>query len=270
MWRLIPVGAVLLAAAPALAQRGGDFVRRETPPADATTGFPGLLDTNLAERGKLVLDAPLLSARYGVTGNWTIGANTLTLLPLLGGRVSGLVETRYRLRSCATLTWVISAYGGVSGIDYEDDLERPHELRLALGMIVSNVAYRITPRDQLTASFAFARMNANVARETSDGDSVVIERNHAIAVLTALTYQHAFGTKVALSASAIAAPVIAGENDSASSTVEISFRGPLYERLLARGMVHYRRGRWLLGAGAFVAVVRPIPIPWLALAWSPA
>ncbi len=270
MWRLLPAGALVLAAAPALAQRGGDFVRRETPPADATTGFPGLLDTNLAEDRRLVLDAPLLSARYGVTRNWTIGTNVLTLLPLAGGRVSGLVETRYRLRSCATTTWVISAYGGVSGIDYKDELDRPRELRLALGMLVSNVAYRITPRDQLTATLAFARLNANVARETSDGDTVVIERNHVVAALTALTYQRAFGTRVALSASAIFAPIVAGENDSTSSTVEISIRGPLYDRILTRGMVHYRRGRWLLGAGAFVAVARPTPIPWLALAWSPA
>ena len=51
----------------ALAQRGADYTLDGTAPTTPSSGFPGMFDSNVADKGSFVADLPSLSADYGLT-----------------------------------------------------------------------------------------------------------------------------------------------------------------------------------------------------------
>lgn len=108
---------LLLCSQTAYAQRGAVSTEVE-PPQTASSGIAGFFDANTTQQKSLVFDFPTLTVDYGVTDNFTVGTNIISLFSLTDVVTSGATntitflnsKTRYRLFVTRDWTAALTGY----------------------------------------------------------------------------------------------------------------------------------------------------------------
>jgi|GEM_PF-4119260 len=150
----------------AYAQRGGTYTLDGEPPTTRASGFPGLFDSNVAERGSFVLDIPSLAVDYGLTDNMTIGTSGVMALALALGSPALYVKARYRFLTSPTIASAFTAY---SGYLTNRVGSRDTTLDAYLVGVSNNTTYYFSERSYLNAFFFYLKVGANQNKE-DDGE----------------------------------------------------------------------------------------------------
>lgn len=108
---------------PTYAYRGQEFSSQVEPPSIPSEGLPGYFDSFVASRGKLVFELPTFSADYGVTNDFTVGANVLPYSYLLLQKKPAFsIKGRYRFFSngdfVSSITGYVGYIGGMQGVQF--------------------------------------------------------------------------------------------------------------------------------------------------------
>lgn len=233
-------------ASTAYAQRGGGFTLSENPPTTRSSGFPGMFDANVADKGSFVLDLPSLSADYGLTENVTIGTNGLFLGLLAFGLPSVYFKTRYRFLSSSSFASSFTLYGGYS-TNRVGSAAGGTQFDVYLVGASSNTTYYFSDRSYLNAFFYYLKVGLNATAE----DDLEYQNTSVTTLLAGASYQYWFtkwfGPQALVALSAYNSIVLDSSTLSASASLGngVGVSGFAFLRVLAE----FRVGNWLLSPG---------------------
>ena len=248
------VALVLLTSAAALAQRGGNYVEQDLSPVEHTnSGFPGLFDTELVERGAAVGSFPWLNVHAGVTDNLTVGTNLLYLIPTAVLSPSGLLLTRYRVHSTEITETTMDVMVGGMKLDTKNN-----DITSAVGVFGSNTLLVLHDRHHLILNLLAGSFGFGFEDEENDTSTEL----SLYGVLAGATYRASIASWVSFQATVLPLSYLTTRVVQPSSVVEANLSRPsAYETLLYRGNVSFRTGRWLFEGGVFG--IGKAPLPWL-------
>jgi hypothetical protein len=239
---LVVAAAAALAPAAAHAQRGGDYVGRDSPGQTPRTGFPGVFNTHMAEESGVVANVPLMQLDYGLSGDLTAGIN---LLPAFVNTPPGAIgRMRYRLHSAGALTSVATVmvgYGRGGGSDYVGALaSKAMSLDVAAGHTTSAAVFGLSLR-------------------ASEGD----ERDYATALGFSLDHDWFFNDRFGLNATVVVVPVLRSRESSPANELAKYGLG-LGEQTFVRALAVIKpAGTWLVEVGGAAPINFEFGIPWL-------
>lgn len=249
-WALALVAAVLPFFGPfasrAFAQRGGAYTLDGTPPTTPASGFPGMFDSNVADKGSFVLDIPTLSADYGLTENVTIGTNGLFLGLLVAGLPSVYLKTRYRFLTTESLASSFTVYGGYSTNRVGSAAGKTTFDGYLTGAS-NNTTYYFSERSYLNAFFYYLKLGLNARAE----ENLEYQNTSITTLLAGASYQYWvtkwFGPQALVALSAYNSIVLDSSTISASASLGrgVGVSGFAFIRVLGE----FRLGRWLLSPG---------------------
>lgn len=259
-WRTVGGAALLLAAAlwarPAHAERGEHHALREELAASSPDdGFPGILDTQLARKGSVVVNVPATSIYLGVTRDLTLGTLLWSYVPIAQGLASGSVHARYRLGSSPWFRTTLDLmYFGT-----QTRLDGGRAAPLSLGLLGSNTEFVLAEAHRLTVS-------GWVGRATGEP-----ERGLDASVTASLiggTYSLVFARWGALHVTGLYLLSGTGGVDVPGAALDLSWANGVRQsdRWLVRGLFEARAGRWLFGIGA--ARVGSALAPWINIGFQ--
>ena len=245
--------AIVAAAGPALAQRGQDFAPTEelAVSPNPNLGFPGLFDTEVAQKGTLVANLPATSLYYGVTPRLTLGTISAAFVSVLYGPPGASVHARYLLGGA---TWFRSTGDALLlatalNIDGEYTTAR-------LGIFSSNTEFLLNPSNRLTAHAWLVHASAERPGQSGAGT----------AFLVGGTYSVALARWAALHVTGLYAASATASGGDLRTVIDADLTNAISpsNRVFARASVSMRRGRWLVDLGAFR--VGSVILPWLNVA----
>ncbi|WGL60118.1 hypothetical protein QEJ31_00685 [Pigmentibacter sp. JX0631] len=102
---------ILFISYSAFAQRGKDSIQQSAPTATPLSMFAGYFDTGMVPKNRFTFDLPLTGVDYGVSENFTLGANSaLGVLTLFTLQPFLYLKARYRFFSNKDISSVITGY----------------------------------------------------------------------------------------------------------------------------------------------------------------
>ena len=260
-WSSAGAAALALAAglwsSSAHAQRGEAYVLDEELAASPSPddGFPGLFDTQLVRKGRVVSNLPAASVYLGLTRELTLGTVLWSYLPLAGGLPSGSVHARYRLGSSA---WFRSTADTLFfGMRMRD--EQRHESTLWSVLLGSNNEFVLHDAHRLTVSAWLGHLSGS----PEDGMAA-----SATAAVLGGTYSLVFSRWGAFDLTGLYLVSGTGSLGATGMAVDVDWKNGIdaSDRLLLRGLFNFRTGSWLFGVGALRT--GSLLTPWLNVAFE--
>ena len=245
---VVATTAVIVLPAVAHAQRGGDFVKSESPGATPRDGFPGMFDTHMLEEGGVVISAPIPRLDYGVSDWMSVGLHVHPRISLDDEFPPGAIG-RLRMRLHSDESWssavtVMAGYGRGGGSDYVG------------GAATKTLSYAFSPEHRLSAS-AFG-----VALRRSESD----DRLHVSALGFAVDHDIFFNENFGLNATLLVAPIV-GARESSPFEELAKFGLGLETRTFLRALAAIKPAEdWLLQVGGMASADFDVAIPWLEVA----
>lgn len=251
----------------AVGQRGRDQRLLEPAPRTATTGFPGIFDTNVPGAGDVTLSLPSLQLDVGVTERWSIGVNGFFSGLAAAQESIGLVaRTRYRVFHSPAASLTLDGLGlmyraealanGPSGSTIEGAA-----LQYG-GLISTNFAWRFAPQHALQATLGFVGI-----RQQESFDNSILEADDFLGGWAfALGYQYSLNDTWAFQLTLASAPTFSQITDSSQAFGILDLSGSEgWKRSMVRGMVYFRPSQtWLFEAGIYyIPEAVSFPLPWL-------
>ncbi len=247
----VTVLALLVAAglpAAAHAQRGGDFVKSESPGDTPRDGFPGMFDTHMLEEGGVVISAPIPRLDYGVSDGMSVGLHVHPRISIDDdfppGAIGRLRVRLHRDESWSSAVTVMAGYGRGGGSDYVG------------GAATKTLSYAFSPEHRLSAS-AFG-----VALRRTESD----DRLHASALGFAVDHDIFFNENFGLNATLLVAPIV-GARESSPFEELAKFGLGLETRTFLRALAVIKpEETWLLQVGGMTSADFDVAIPWIEVA----
>ena len=244
----------LASSTTAWGQRGGDYVEQDVSPVKHTnSGFPGMFDTELVQKGAFTGSLPWLNGHFGVTDNFTVGSNLAFLAPLVALSPSGVLFTRYRVNSTDSTETTMDVNLGGTKLD-TDELE----VRSTVGMFGSNTMFVLNDSNHLIINVLGGTFGFGFV----DKDTDTYTDAALYGILAGITYRGSIARWVSFQATLLPLSYLNGRMDSSSALFEIDLSRPAaFETMVYRGNFSFRAGSWLFELGAFG--IGKIPVPWL-------
>jgi hypothetical protein len=246
--------AVVVAAGPAHAQRGGDFAPTEelAVSPNPNQGFPGLFDTEVAPKGALVANLPATSLYYGVTPRLTLGTISAAFASVLYGPPGASVHARYLLGGATWFRSTADALLLASAISLGGAYTT-----VRVGIFSSNTELLLNRSNRFTAHAWLVHVGAERQELSASGDVFLVGGTYSV-VLASWAALHVTGLY------AVSATASGGDPRSILLDGDFTNATSPSNRLFARATVSMRRGRWLFDLGAVHA--GPVTLPWFNVA----
>jgi hypothetical protein len=212
----------LLVTPSALAQRGSSPEYSQTPWESTTQGFPGYFDTNMPEKGSLVVEfppmiygilpTPFSSVDYGVTENFSVGTNAaVTALPWLLGGKGASIKLRSLIYGDDEQQSAITYYaGGLAG-------DGKNQFTASYHTATWNHAWRLASRHILFANGHYHRFNLEIA----DRNSIEHANVYYMSMLMGGGYQFLISPKWSLQSNLLISTIQDFEADNAGSSMSV-------------------------------------------------
>jgi hypothetical protein len=256
----LTLAVLLFTASSAHAQRAGGYIEQQAPAPRATSGIPGMFNTEVVDKGHVVGDLPFLAVDVGITENFSAGAYGIMSLPLLAGQLSGMGRLRYRFFSNARVSALVEAAGGTTG--FSDEMEG--SMRANIGWLASNVSWHLGDHT-LTGSLRLFRMGVDVKDDPDLGDV----SSRISALMPAVSYQWNFKTNLSWTTTAFAIPWLNGSLDAIEASVDATDNlSNVTSRFGVMSVLSWRSSeRWLFeGGGMYLDFGKGRPLPWISVA----
>jgi hypothetical protein len=246
--------ALVVSAGPALAQRGEDFAPTEelAVSPNPNQGFPGLFDTEVAQKGAFVANLPATSLYYGVTPRLTIGTISAAFASVLYGPPGASVHARYLVGGATWFRSTADALLLASAVSLGGAYTT-----LRLGIFSSNTELLINPSNRFTAHAWLVHVGAELGELSATGNVFLVGGTYSVA-LASWAALHVTGLY------AVSATASGGDPRAILLDGDFTNAVGVSDRLFARATVSMRRGRWLFDLGAFHA--GPVTLPWFNVA----
>jgi hypothetical protein len=257
------------------AQRGEKYAQNidsTTPPKSPSNGFPGMFDSNVAEKNSFVLDIPLLAADYGVTENVTIGTNGY--LVAAAALSAPVVYLKVRHRFVANSNWVSSNTGYLGY--FTNRAGAPTEIIDSYFASASNnTTYYFKPNSYFNLTTLYMHFSLDQRRRNSMEFSSI----SMTSLILGPSYQHWFNDWFGLQGLVALSGYQSLEVDSSTLSASLNFGngGRASGFSMARMLSEFRAGDWLISAGLVSlftiqassgssANSSPVTFPWISAA----